>query len=89
MKEKGESRRRRQISGQDATVIVTLGPGEAYPTLSPTTKTHLPLIVMDVSLPALFRRALDAAGKAASLPTIQDETQVYPRRLILHSVPYR
>ncbi|TCD67275.1 hypothetical protein EIP91_000297 [Steccherinum ochraceum] len=30
---------------------------------------------MDVPLPTLFRRALEAAGKAANLPTIQDETQ--------------
>ncbi|KAH8099537.1 serine/threonine protein phosphatase PP2A-associated protein [Cristinia sonorae] len=30
---------------------------------------------MDVPLPVLFRRALESAGKASNLPTVQDQTQ--------------
>jgi len=32
-----------------------------------------------LNLEALFRRALDASSKAVSMPTIEDETQVYTR----------
>lgn len=36
---------------------------------------------MDLSLVSLFKRALEISSKAVTLPTIEDETQVYLRAM--------